>query len=441
MVKNQEYLKSKASYCLELSKKLGATDASVTVGNSISETVNFRNKVLDESNRSDSLAISVETYIGKKKSSISSSNLLDENLKTLIEKCYETTKITPEDEFNSLPDQNLLAKEIKELNLYDKTHLENDKKIDYLKELEDTASKDEKIVNTESSFSENKANFILANSDGFCNGYKSSSFTASCVTIAKDEKSMERDYEFTSRCHLNDIVDPKNLGKIAADQTIKKLSPKKIGSEKISVIFDKRISKAFLSSFAGAISSSLIARGTSFLKDKIDQQIFPSSINIIDKPDLIKGIGSQCFDSEGVKSETLNLVKSGILNNYLVDTYNGKKLNLKSNGRKDGSTNLYFENGKMSYEELININSRSLYITETIGHGTNLVTGDYSVGANGFLVENGEFKYPVSEITIAGNFNDMFKNITLANDLDFKYSVNSPTMIIEGMTVAGKWVA
>ncbi len=438
MVKNQEYLKSKAAYCLELSKKLGATDASVTVGNSISETVNFRNKVLDESNRSDSLAISVEIYIGKKKSSISSSNLLDENLKTLIEKCYETTKITPEDEFNSLPDQNLLAKEIKELNLYDKSHLENDKKIDYLKELEDTASKDEKIVNTESSFSENKANFILANSDGFCNGYKSSSFTASCVTIAKDEKSMERDYEFTSRCHLNDIDDPKNLGKIAADQTIKKLSPKKIGSEKISVIFDKRISKAFLSSFAGAISSSLIARGTSFLKDKIDQQIFPSSINIIDKPDLIKGIGSQCFDSEGVKSETLNLVKSGILNNYLVDTYNGKKLNLKSNGRKDGSTNLYFENGKMSYEELVNINSRSLYITETIGHGTNLVTGDYSVGANGFLVENGEFKYPVSEITIAGNFNDMFKNIILANDLDFKYSVNSPTMIIEGMTVAGK---
>ena len=438
MIKDQEYLKSKASYCLDLAKKLGATAASVSVGNSISESVNFRNKTLDESNRSDSLAISIETYIGNKKSSISSSNLLDENLKTLIEKCYETTKITPEDELNSLPDQNLLAKEIKELNLYDKSHLENDKKIDYLKELEDTASKDEKIVNTESSFSENKANFILANSDGFCNGYKSSSFTASCVTIAKDEKSMERDYEFTSRCHLNDIVDPKNLGKIAADQTIKKLSPKKIGSEKISVIFDKRISKAFLSSFAGAISSSLIARGTSFLKDKIDQQIFPSSINIIDKPDLIKGIGSQCFDSEGVKSETLNLVKSGILNNYLVDTYNGKKLNLKSNGRKDGSTNLYFENGKMSYEELVNINSRSLYITETIGHGTNLVTGDYSVGANGFLVENGEFKYPVSEITIAGNFNDMFKNIILANDLDFKYSVNSPTMIIEGMTVAGK---
>ena len=438
MIKDQEYLKSKASYCLDLAKKLGATDASVTAGNSISESVSFRNRVLDESNRSDSLAISIETYIGKKRSSISSSNLLDENLKTLISKCFETTKITPEDEFNSLPDKDLLAGEIKDLNLYDESHLENDKKIDYLRELEEVASIDKKIVNTESGFTENKSNFILANSDGFCNGYRSSSFSASCVTVAKDENSMERDYEFTSKCHLNDIIDPKNLGKIAAEQTIKKLSPKKIGSDKISIIFDKRIAKGLLSSFASAISSSAIARGTSFLKDKIDQQIFSSSINIFDKPDLVKGMGSQCFDSEGVKSEALKLVEKGFLKEYLVDTYSGKKLNLRSNGRSGGSTNLYFENGQISFEELLKIHSRSLYITETIGHGTNLVTGDYSVGANGFLVENGELKYPVSEITIAGNFNDMFKSITLANDLDFKYSVNSPTMMIEGMTVAGK---
>ncbi|MDB4119193.1 metallopeptidase TldD-related protein [Candidatus Pelagibacter sp.] len=438
MIKDQEYLKSKASYCLDLAKKLGATDASVTVGNSISESVSFRNRVLDESNRSDSLAISIETYIGKKRSSISSSNLLDENLKILISKCFETTKITPEDEFNSLPDKDLLAGEIKNLNLYDESHLENDKKIDYLRELEEVASIDKKIVNTESGFTENKSNFILANSDGFCNGYRSSSFSASCVTVAKDENSMERDYEFTSKCHLNDIIDPKNLGKIAAEQTIKKLSPKKIGSDKISIIFDKRIAKGLLSSFASAISSSAIARGTSFLKDKIDQQIFSSSINIFDKPDLVKGMGSQCFDSEGVKSEALKLVEKGFFKEYLVDTYSGKKLNLRSNGRSGGSTNLYFENGQISFEELLKIHSRSLYITETIGHGTNLVTGDYSVGANGFLVENGELKYPVSEITIAGNFNDMFKSITLANDLDFKYSVNSPTMMIEGMTVAGK---
>ncbi len=438
MIKDQDFLKAKAVHCLDVAKKIGATNASVTIGHSISETVNFRNNNLDESNRSDGLAFSIDTYIGKKKSSISSSNLLDQNLNTLIEKCYETTKITPEDEFNSLPDQNLLADSLKNLNIYDDTHIENDKKIDYLKELESTASEDKKIVNTESSFTEKKTNFILANSDGFCSGYKTSSFTASCVAVAKDEKSMERDYEYSSKRYLDDIKDPKSLGKIASHQTIRKLSPKKIGSEKLSVIFDKRIAKGMLSAFASAISSSAIARGTSFLKDQLNEKIFSNSINIIDKPDIIKGLGSRNFDSEGVKSETINLVKEGVLKSYLVDSYNGRKLNLKSNGRSGGTTNLYFENGNQSYDELLKMNSKCIYITETIGHGSNLVTGDYSVGATGFLVENGQFKYPINEITIAGNFNDMFKRIFLANDLDFEYSTNSPTMMIEGMTVAGK---
>ena len=438
MIKDQDFLKAKAAHCLDVAKKIGATNASVTIGHSISETVNFRNNNLDESNRSDGLAFTIDTYIGKKKSSISSSNLLDQNLNTLIEKCYETTKITPEDEFNSLPDQNLLADSLKNLNIYDDTHIENDKKIDYLKELESAASEDKKIVNTESSFTEKKSNFILANSDGFCSGYKTSSFTASCVAVAKDETSMERDYEYSSKRYLDDIKEPKSLGKIASHQTIRKLSPKKIGSEKLSVIFDKRIAKGMLSAFASAISSSAIARGTSFLKDQLNEQIFSNSINIIDKPDIIKGLGSKNFDSEGVKSETINLVKDGVLKSYLVDTYNGRKLKLKSNGRSGGTTNLYFENGNQSYDELLKMNSKCIYITETIGHGSNLVTGDYSVGATGFLVENGQFKYPINEITIAGNFKDMFKRIFLANDLDFEYSTNSPTMMIEGMTVAGK---
>ena len=438
MVKDQEYLESKASYCLELAKKLGATDASVNVGSSISETVNFRNKKLDESNRSDNLGIDITTFIGKKKSSISSSNLLKDNLNVLIEKCIETTKNTPEDEFNSLPDKDLLAKEVKELNLYDDTHIENDDKIEYLSKLEVSASKDKKIVSTESSFTEDKSNFILANTDGFRKGFKTSSFIASSVAVAKDDKSMERDYEYTLKCHLKDIKSAEELGKVAAKQTIRKLSPKKIGSEKIAIIFDKRIAKGILSTFASAITSSAISRGTSFLKDKIGQKIFSNSISIFDKPDILKGLGSQSFDSEGVKTETLKLVEQGILKDYLLDTYNGKKLNLKSNGRCGGTSNLYFDNGNVSYKELLSSNSKCLYITETIGHGSNIITGDYSVGATGFLVENGEFKYPVNEITIAGNFKDMFQNITLANDLEFEYSTNSPTMMIEGMVVAGK---
>ena len=438
MIKDQDFLKAKAAHCLDVAKKIGATNASVTIGHSISETVNFRNNNLDESNRSDGLAFSIDTYIGKKKSSISSSNLLDQNLNTLIEKCYETTKITPEDEFNSLPDQNLLADSLQNLNIYDDTHIENDKKIDYLKELESAASEDKKIVNTESSFTEKKSNFILANSDGFCSGYKTSSFTASCVAVAKDETSMERDYEYSSKRYLDDIKEPKSLGKIASHQTIRKLSPKKIGSEKITIIFDKRIAKGILSTFASAISASAISRGTSFLKDKINQKIFSDAVNIFDKPDIFKGQGSRSFDSEGVITDTLKLVQQGVLKNYLVDTYNGRKLNLKSNGRCGGTSNLYFENGKIIYKDLISSNSKCLYITETIGHGSNIVTGDYSVGATGFLIENGEFKHPINEITIAGNFKDMFQNLTLANDLEFEYSTNSPTMMIEGMVVAGK---
>ncbi len=438
MVKEQEFLEQKVSYCLDLAKKLGATESSVIVSNSVSETVNFRNKKLDESNRSDDLTVNITTYIGKQKSSISSTNLLKDNLNVLIEKCFETAKKTPADEFNSLPDRDLLAKEVIDLDLYDDTHIENDQKIDFLKKLEISASNDKKIINTESSFTQNKSNFILGNSEGFCEGYKTSSFTASAVTVAKDEKSMERDYEYSSKCFFGDLDDAEKLGKIAADQTIRKLSPKKIGSEKIAIIFDKRIAKGILSTFASAISSSAISRGTSFLKDKVSQKIFSDKINVFDKPDILKGLGSRNFDSEGVKTDTLKLVDKGILNHYLIDTYNGKKLNLKSNGRCGGTSNLYFENGNISFKDLLNLSSKCLYITETIGHGSNIVTGDYSVGATGYLVEDGEFKYPINEITIAGNFKDMFQNITLANDLEFRYATNSPTMMIEGMVVAGK---
>ena len=439
MVKDQDHLKKIATVCIDTAKKLGATDSNAFVMHSISETVNFRNKKLDESDRSDNLGVTLTTYIGKKKSTISSSNLTETNIKNLIERCIETTKITPEDEFNSLPDKELLAREINDLNLYDDNHIENEKKIDYLKEVENSAFENKEIINTETGFSENKSNFILANSYGFLNGYKSSSFSASCVAVAKDtNNNMERDYEFTSKCHLDDMLKPKEIGSIAAKKTIEKLNPQKIKSEKISVVFDRRISKGILSTLAGAISASAIARGTSFLKEKLNKEIFSSSINVLDKPNIAKGLGSRYFDSEGVKSEELKLVDQGVLKHYLVDTYYGKKLNLKSNGRCDGTSNLFFENGAISYQDLLKLNQRILYVTETIGHGTNLVTGDYSVGATGFIIENGVFKHPVSEITIAGNFKDIFKNITLANDLEFKYATNAPTMLIEGMVVAGK---
>jgi len=439
MIKENDYLNTIADKCLSKAKKLGSTEASVFVVNSVSENVNIRNRKLDGSTRSENLGITLTTYIGKKKSSISSSNLNEKNLDNLINRCIESTKITPEDELNSLADKELYFNGDKNLDLYDETILENKQKIDYINEAEEEAFSKKDIINTNGSgFSQNKSNFVLANSNGFSDGYKTSQFTAYCEVVSKNNGSMERDYEYSSKRFFQDILKPKDLGAKAAELALKKLNPKKIKSEKLNIVFDKRIAKSFLSAFSSAISSSAIAKGTTFLKDKLNEKIFNDKINIQDKGDIKKANGSRYFDSEGVKIKPLDLVKNGDLKDFLIDTYNGKKIKMQSNGRSSGSTNLYFLNGSISFNELINSSKRILYINETIGRGSNLITGDYSVGASGLMIENGEFSYPVSEITIAGNLNDIFKNITLANDLEFNYATNSPTMLVEGMIVGGK---
>ena len=439
MIKEKNYLKKIADICISKSKDLGATSSSVLVMNSISENVNIRNKRLDGSERSENLGVTLTTYVGKKKASISSTNLAEKNLNELVQKSIDSTKVTPEDEYNSLPDKELHFKGEKELELYDDEHLSNDEKIDFIKTAEETAFSNDKIVNTNGSgFSETKSNFMLANSNGFVDGYETSQFTAYCEVVSKSNGSMERDYEYSSKRYFKDLLTPKQIGESAAKLAISKLNPKKIESNKMNIIFDKRISQNILSTFASAISSSTIAKGTTFLKESLDKQIFNNKINIIDKGDIKKANGSRYFDSEGVRIENLELVKHGILKDYLVETYSGKKINRKSNGRSSGTTNLYFEKGDVSFRDLIKSEKKLLYINETIGRGANIITGDYSVGASGIMVENGEFTYPVSEITIAGNFKEMFKNIILADDLEFKYSTNSPTMLISGMTVGGK---
>ena len=439
MLKEEEYLKKLAENFSSNLKKSGATESSVLISNSISESVNIRNKKLDGSTRSDSLNVLLTAYVGKKKSSISSSNLDESHINELIKKCVEMAKITPEDEHNSLPDSELYFKGIKNLDLYDETFIENSKKIDFIKEAEEEALKKKEVVNTNGSgFSQNKSNFILANSNGFIDGYKSSNFSAYCEVVAKSNGSMERDYEYSSKRFFKDLLEPKKIGEKASELAIKKLKPRKIKSKKMKVIFDKRIAKNFLSSFASAISSGTIAKGTTFLKNKLNTEIFNKKINIIDKPDIVKGSGSRYFDIEGTSTNKLSLVENGVLKNYFIDTYNGKKINMKSNGRASGTTNLYFENGDEDYKNLINSDKEILYINETFGRGANIITGDYSVGASGFMVENGEFIYPVSEITIAGDLNDIFNKMVLGNDLQFNYSTNSPTILVDELTVGGK---
>ena len=439
MIKEDRFLEKIADFCISKSKDLGSTSSNVLVMNTISENVNIRNKKLDGSERSENLGVTLTTYIGKKKASISSTNLSENNLIELVTRCIDSTKVTPEDEYNSLPDQELHFKGEKNLELYDNTHLSNDEKINFIKEAEEVAFSHDKIVNTNGSgFSETKSNFILANSNGFSDGYKTSQFTAYCEVVSKSNGSMERDYEYSSKRHYKDLLTPKQIGESAAKLAISKLNPKKIESNKMGIVFDKRIAQNLLSTFASAISSNTISKGTTFLKDCLNKKIFNDQINIIDKANIKKANGSRYFDSEGVRIEDLQLVKNGILNDYLVETYSGKKINRKSNGRSSGTTNLYFENGDQSFDQLINSEKKLLYIKETIGRGANIITGDYSVGASGIMIENGKFTFPVSEITIAGNFNEMFKNIILADDLEFKYSTNSPTILVNGITVGGK---
>ena len=439
MIKEENFLKKITDFCISKSKELGSTSSSVLAMNSISESVNIRNKKLDGSERSENLGLTLTTFIGKKKASISSTNLKENNLIELIKRCIDSTKVTPEDEYNSLPDKELHFKGKKDLELYDNTFLSNSDKLNFIKEAEEEAFSNNKIVNTNGSgFSETKSNFVLANSNGFSDGYKTSQFTAYCEVVSKSNGSMERDYEYTSKRFFKDLLTPKQIGQSAARLAIKKLNPKKIESNKMDVIFDKRIAQNILSTFSTAISSNTISKGTTFLKDSLNKQIFDEKINIIDRASIKKGNGSRYFDSEGVKAQDLELVKNGMLKDYLVETYSGKKINRKSNGRYNGSTNLYFKNGNETFKKLINSNKKLLYVNETIGRGANIITGDYSVGASGMIIENGEFIYPVSEITIAGNFNEIFKNIVLADDLEFKYSTNSPTMLISGMTIGGK---
>ena len=439
MVKDENFLKKIADLCISKSKKLGSSGSSVLVMNSVSENVNIRNKKLDGSERSENLGITLTTYIGKRKASISSTNLNENNLVELVNRCIDSTKVTPEDEYNSLPDEELHFRGEKNLDLFDEKHLSNDEKINFIREAEEVAYSHENIVNTNGSgFNETKSNFILANSNGFLDGYKTSQFTAYCEVVSKSNGSMERDYEYSSKRYLEDLLTPKKIGESAAKRAINKLNPKKIESDKFDVIFDKRIAQNLLSTFASAISSNTISKGTTYLKDSLNKQIFNEKINIIDRGNIKKGNGSRYFDSEGVKIKELSLVKNGVLSDLLVETYSGKKINKKSNGRSSGTTNLYFKNGNSTFDELINSGKKILYVNETIGRGANIITGDYSVGASGLMIESGNFAYPVSEITIAGNFNEMFKNIILADDLEFNYSTNSPTLLISGMTVGGK---
>ena len=439
MLKDNPFLNNLGDYCLSELKKIGATSSEVIVAHSISEEMLQRNGKIEEVTRSEDISIGLTAYIGQKKSSISTSNLTKNNIKQAIVRCYEMAKNTPEDKYCGLPENNNLEKNHIDLDLYDNSIISYETKKEYISACETEALAHKKIFNSNGvSFTESRSNFILKNSNGFSNGRKSSIFSISCDVVAKEEESMERDYEYSSKRFFNDLTKPKDIGRIAAEKASARLSPKKINSFTGPAVFEPRVSSSFLSHLISSISGHNIARKVSFIKGDIGEILFQENINVIDDPLIKKGLGSRNFDSEGVACDKLELVKKGKLNEIILDTYSSKMLNKKSNGRCGGSTNCYFENGKLTRSDLIRNIKKGVYITELFGSGFNSVTGDLSKGGSGFLIENGEITYPISEITVAGNIKDMFKEMILANDLEFKSRTNSPTIRINNMSIAGK---
>jgi PmbA protein len=439
MVKDDLFLNNLGEYCIEELKKIGSTSSEVIVAHSISDDMLQRNGKIEEVTRSEDISIGLTAYIGGKKSSISTSNLTKNNIQQAIVRCYEMAKNTPEDKYCGLPESHNIEKDQVDLDLFDDSIISFETKKDYISQCEAEALEQKKIANSNGvSFTEAKSNFILKNSNGFSNGQKSSIFSISCDVVAKEKESMERDYEYSSKRFFCDLMKPKLIGKVAAERASARLSPKKIDSFNGPVVFEPRVSSSFLSHLISSISGHNLARKVSFINGDIGEILFKEGINVIDDPLIKKGLGSRNFDSEGVNCKKLELIKNGKLNQIILDTYSSKMLNKKSNGRCGGTTNCYFENGNLTKTDLIKDIKKGVYITELFGSGFNSVTGDFSKGGSGFLIENGEVTYPISEITVAGNIKNMFKEIILANDLEFKSRINSPTIRIDNISIAGK---
>lgn len=436
-----------ASQLLDRAKAHGAEAADAVIAQSSSEDISVRMGALEDIERSESTDLGLRVFIGKSQANISTTDFSSASLDQLAERCVQMAKAAPDDPYCGLADADLLARDWADYDLYDPTTPEAEKLKEMALEMETTALEVKGIANSlGSSASYGSSGMVLATSAGFLGAYQGSSFSLSCSVLAGEGRSMERDYDYSHCVHFEDLADPSQVGRNAAERTLKKLNPQKISSQAVPVIYDPRVSGGLVRHFAGAISGAAIARKTSFLKDEMGTQVFSSAVNIIDDPHRRRGLRTRPFDGEGVETRKMHLVEDGVLKTWLLDISTAKQLNLKTMGHASrgiggppspGPSNLYFEAGTKTPQELISDISQGLYITDLIGMGVNGVTGDYSRGASGFWIENGELAYPVSEITIAGNLKDMFRTIEAADDLEFRYGTDAPSLRVEGLMVAG----
>lgn len=428
--------------------KAGADHADAVYFTGNSSSVSWRLGKLEDIERSENSDLGLRVIIGKNQAIVSSSDMSDTTLDELVKRSLDMAKNTPEDPYSGLADKELLALDnLPELDLCDAGDLDEETLKNIAAEAEAHALETDGITNSEGAgASATKAHIILANSDGFVGGYHSSNFGCSVSVIAGEGTTMERDYAWTSKRHFEDMESPYKIAKEAAERTLKKLNPRKADTCEIPVVYDPRVSRTLIGHLAGAVNGAGIARGTSFLLDMMEKQIFPKNINIIDNPHILRGPSSRPFDGEGVRNAPLDIISNGVLKNWVLDSTSARQLSLTSNGRASRGTssppspstsNLYMEAGTVSAKDLISDIKDGLYVTELIGNSVNGITGDYSRGASGFWIENGVLTYPVNEITIAGNLKDMYMNMIAADDLEIRYGTDAPTLRIERMMLAG----
>ncbi|MGZ8284099.1 MAG: TldD/PmbA family protein [Allosphingosinicella sp.] len=439
---------TRAAALVERAARAGADAADALYYANASTSVQVRLGELEDVARNEAETISLRLFVGSRSASVSSSDLSDYALTALVERAAAMAREAPEDPWSGLAPEEMLIREagpdVDGDDGGDPSPLElRDRSL----AIEEAGRSVAGITNSEGAgVSAGRTLFALATSHGFCRGYSSSGYSSSASLIAGEGGEMQRDYAFHSVRHYAELDDPETLGRRAGERTVARLRPAKLPSGTMPVLFDRRVGNSLLGHLLTAIGGSSITRRTSFLLDKEGQRLFGEDVTIRDDPHRPRGLRSKPFDGEGLPTRPSRLVESGRLTGWMLDSASARQLGRAPTGHAArssagapsvGATNVHMEPGRLTADQLIGEVERGIYVTQLIGQGVNPVTGDYSRGAAGFVIEKGRLGPPVAEITIAGNLLDMFARLVPADDLEYRYAANVPTLRIDGMTVAG----
>lgn len=436
----EQQLRDAVSLAIEIAQKTGAiAEVGVTKSGGLSVSTRLQEIENVEFNNDGALGISV--YVGQQKGNASTSDLTPEAIKNTVEAALAIAKYTSPDDCAGLADKELMAFDAPDLELYHAAEIDVDKAVQLALDTEKAALEhDERIVNSEgASFNAHTGVRVYGNSHGMLQSYLSSRYSLSCSVIAEHQEQLERDYEYTVARDINQLAQPNWVGEYAAQKAIARLQPQKLATQEAPVIFLNDVATGLISHLAAAISGGSLYRKASFLLDHLGKQVLPDWFEIVERPHLIGQLASTPFDSEGVRTQDMEIIRNGILQTYLLTSYSGRKLGMQSTGHAGGIHNwLVKPNSSGKLTALLRQMNRGLLVTEVMGQGVNLVTGDYSRGAAGFWVENGEIQYPVAEITIAGQLPDMLRNIVaVADDIEHRSNIQTGSILLEKMKISG----